>query len=102
MVLDVQQKQSLKDELIACLSGDKEIRRIVVFGSFVNSSTPEDMDVAVFQDSSESYLSLAVKYRAQTRSISRRIPLDIIPLRANVSDDPFLKEVERGETVYEH
>lgn len=101
MVLDVQQKAALKKDLVSCLSGDREIKRIVVFGSFVDSFSPGDMDVAVFQDSSESYLSLAVKYRTQTRSVSRRIPLDIIPLRAGVLDDPFLKEVERGETVYE-
>lgn len=101
MVLDPKQKESLKKELVSCLSGDREIRRIVVFGSFINSSSPEDMDVAVFQDSTESYLSLAVKYRTQARPVSRRIPLDIIPLRFNVMNDPFLKEIERGETVYE-
>jgi hypothetical protein len=27
--------------------------------------------------------------------------MDIIPLRSNVMSDPFLKEIERGETVYE-
>jgi predicted nucleotidyltransferase len=101
MVLDVQQKEYLKKELVSCLAEDQEIRRIVVFGSFVHSPSPEDMDVAIFQNSSESYLSLAVKYRTQTRSVSRRIPLDIVPLREGISDDPFLKEVERGETVYE-
>ena len=101
MVLDVQQKESLKNELVACLSGDQEIRRIVIFGSFLDSASPEDMDVAVFQDSSEAYLPLAVKYRQQTRPVARRIPLDIIPLRNDVQDDPFLKEIERGETVYE-
>jgi len=101
MVLDVQQKESLKKELVSCLSEDREVQRIVIFGSFLNSSSPEDLDVAVFQNSSESYLSLAVKYRMQTRSVSRRIPLDIVPLREGNFDDPFLKEVERGETVYE-
>lgn len=101
MVLDPKQKELLKKELVLCLSGDREIRRIVVFGSFINSSSPEDMDVAVFQDSAESYLSLAVKYRTQARPVSRRIPLDIIPLRFNAVNDPFLKEIERGETVYE-
>jgi uncharacterized protein len=81
MVLDIQQKESLKKEPVSCLAGDQELQRIVVFGSFVGSSSPEDMDVAVFQDSAEPYLSLAVKYRTQTRSVSRRIPLDIVPLR---------------------
>ena len=101
MVLDIQQKESLKEELVACLAGDPEIRRIVIFGSFVTSASPEDMDVAVFQDSAEPYLPLAMKYRAQVDSVSRRIPLDIIPLRVGVTDDPCLKEGERGETVYE-
>lgn len=91
----------MKRDLISCLSGDQEIQRIVIFGSFVDSASPNDMDVAIFQNSSESYLSLAVKYRTQARSVSQKIPLDIIPLRHDVVDDPFLKEVEQGETVYE-
>lgn len=102
MVLDLKQKEMLKNELVSCLSGDREIRRIVIFGSFLESASPEDMDVAIFQDSSEPYLSLAVKYRRQARPVARRIPLDIIPLRDGVKDDPFLREIERGETVYEH
>lgn len=101
MVLNLKQKDLLKKELVSCLSGDQEIRRIVIFGSFVDSASPEDMDVAVFQDSDDSYLALAMKYRTQARSVSRRIPLDIIPLRAGVTADPFLKEIERGETIYE-
>jgi hypothetical protein len=49
------QKDSLKRELVSCLEGEKEIRRIVIFGSFVKSSEPRDIDVAIFQDSSEKY-----------------------------------------------
>ena len=101
MVFEFKQKEQLKKELVSCLAGDPEIRRIVVFGSFLTSSVPSDMDVAVFQNSKESYLPLAMKYRRQTRSVARRIPLDIIPLRHGVSDSPFLKEIESGETVYE-
>jgi predicted nucleotidyltransferase len=101
MVFDLKQKDFLKKELVSCLTEDREIRRIVVFGSFLTSSAPADMDVAVFQDSNESYLTLAMKYRKQTRPVSQRIPLDIIPLRNDVSNDPFLKEIESGETVYE-
>ena len=29
------------------------------------------------------------------------IPLDIIPLRTGVTNDPFLRKIERGETVYD-
>jgi len=101
MVLDVKQKELLKKDLVSCLTADREIQRIVVFGSFVKSASPEDMDIAVFQDSEEPYLALAMKYRRQARPVSRHIPLDIIPLRSDVSDDPFLKEIELGETIYE-
>jgi len=101
MVFDSTQKEMLKRDLVACLSGDAEIERIVVFGSFVSSQNPADMDIAVFQNSNASYIPLAMKYRRQTRSVARRIPLDIIPLKIGVTNSSFLKEVESGETVYE-
>lgn len=101
MVLDIKQKETLKRELVSCLADDREIQRIVVFGSFLTSAVPADMDVAVFQDSDEPYIPLAMKYRRQTRLVARSIPLDIIPIRSGVSGNPFLKEIESGETVYE-
>jgi uncharacterized protein len=101
MVFDSTQKAALKRDLVTCLADDTEIQRIVVFGSFVTSQTPADMDVAVFQNSDAPYVPLAMKYRRQTRSVSRRIPLDIIPIRAGASSGAFLKEIESGETVYE-
>ena len=101
MGFDIKQKETLKRALVSCLAEDLEIRRIVVFGSFLTSTRPADMDVAVFQDSDQPYVVLAMKYRKQTRTVSRRIPLDIIPLRNGVSNDPFLKEIESGETVYD-
>jgi uncharacterized protein len=101
MVFDSTQKEMLKRDLVACLSADSEIERIVVFGSFVTSETPADMDVAVFQSSNASYIPLAMKYRRQTRAVAHRIPLDIIPIRTDASSGAFLKEIESGETVYE-
>jgi hypothetical protein len=101
MVFDLKEKDTLKSELVSCLSKDREILKIVVFGSFLTSTSPSDMDVAIFQDSDESYVALAMKYRKQTRPVSRRIPLDIIPLRTGVASDPFLREIEFGETIYD-
>ena len=100
-MLNSKDKEALKKELVRNLAGDSEVQRIVIFGSFNHSDSPADMDVAVFQDSNEPYLSLALKYRRQSRSVARRIPLDIVPLRAGVQNDPFLSEIEQGETVYE-
>ncbi len=100
-MLTAQQKQLLRQQLVAPLAGEQEVRRIVVFGSFLHSDDPHDLDVAVFQDSNETYLPLALKYRRKTRELARIIPLDIIPLRVGGTDGAFLAEIERSEVIYE-
>ncbi|MCX8044007.1 MAG: nucleotidyltransferase domain-containing protein [Desulfobacterota bacterium] len=72
-----------------------------MFGSFVHSLNPHDIDIAIFQESDEAYLPLALKYRKKTRHIARRIPLDIIPLKKDAVASPFLSEINKGITVYE-
>ena len=100
-MINSKDKEALRRDLVASLHGEKEIRKIVIFGSFLRSEDPHDMDIAVFQDSSEAYLPLALRYRRKTRSISQRIPLDIIPLRVGVRGSSFLAEIEKGEVIYE-
>ena len=95
------EKQNLKRELVSCLKTEKEIRRIIIFGSFLNSSDPHDLDVAVFQDSSEQYLTLAMKYRKRTRDIARIISLDIIPVRSDAPSGFLMDEIQQGEIIYE-
>jgi len=95
------EKQNLKRELVGCLKTEKEVRRIVIFGSFLNSTNPHDLDVAVFQDSNEQYLPLAMKYRKRTRGIARNIPLDIIPIRSDATTGFLIDEIRRGEVIYE-
>jgi len=95
------QKDSLKHQLVSCPGGEKEVRRIVIFGSFLKSSDPYDLDAAVFQDSSEKYLPLAMKYRKKTRAIARIIPLDIIPLKAEAKSGTFMDQIAQGEIIYE-
>lgn len=94
-------KNIIKQEIIRSLSKENEINKIVIFGSFVESDDPNDIDVAVYQDSDGSYLSLAMKYRKLTRRISRQIPIDIIPIKTGVSDNSFLSEIEAGELIFE-
>lgn len=101
MILNELEKRSLKQALVECLQTEQEVRKIVVFGSFLYSDNPQDIDVAVFQDGAEGYLPLALKYRRKARAIARRIPLDILPLKVGAQRDPFLPEVERGEVIYE-
>ena len=100
MKLTPEQKRELQDEIVSCLSAEDEVRRIVIFGSFVHSDDPEDVDVAVFQDSQDGYLPLALKYRRMTRPVARRIPLNIIPLRSGIASHRFANEVEQGITIY--
>jgi predicted nucleotidyltransferase len=95
------EKQNLKRELVGCLKKEKEIRRVVIFGSFLNSSDPHDLDVAIFQDSNEAYLPLAMKYRKRTRRIARIISLDIIPIRHDASSGFMMDEIRQGEVIYE-
>ena len=101
MLLTKQQKEALKQDLISCLQPEKEVCKIVVFGSFLTSDNPHDLDVAVFQDSGEAYLPLALKYRKRTRAIGRRIALDIIPVKAGAHGAALLDEIEQGEVLYE-
>jgi predicted nucleotidyltransferase len=95
------EKQNLKRELAGCLKTEKEVRRIVIFGSFLSSPDPHDIDIAVFQDSDDQYLALAMKYRKRTRDIARIIPLDIIPIRNDASSGFLMDEIQQGEVIYE-
>ena len=101
MAMNELEKQSLKRALVDCLQSEQEVQRIVVFGSFLHSDDPHDLDVAVFQDGVEGYLPLALKYRRKTRALARRIALDILPLKLGAPSDPFLAEVALGEVIYE-
>jgi len=95
------EKRNIKQELVGCLKTEKEIRRIVIFGSFLNSTDPHDIDIAIFQDSREQYLALAMKYRKRTRDIARKMALDIIPIRSDASSGFLLDEIRQGEVIYE-
>lgn len=100
-MITINEKQQLKNQIVSCLSGDKDIRKIVIFGSFVTSDNPSDMDVAVFQKSKEGYLKLSLKYRKLTRPVSNKIPIDIFPIRTDAGEASILSEIDNGEVVYE-
>ena len=101
MLLSKKQKDDLTKELVACLSTDQMVKKIVVFGSFIKSDNPVDLDVAVFQESNDGYLPLAMKYRRAVRTITSKISIDIFPVKQNVADSQFMAEINSGVTVYE-
>lgn len=94
-------KKTIITSLVSLLTNEPEVRRIVIFGSFLTSANPHDMDVAVFQDSNEKYLPLAMKYRKKTRPIAEKIALDIFPLKSDVGESFFMDEISKGRVVYE-
>lgn len=100
MTLSPEQRDELKRQVVACLRNEPEVRRIVLFGSFVASPSPQDVDVAVFQESEQGYLPLALKYRRLLRPVASRISVDVIPLRVHDPVGAFLHEIEQGEVVY--
>jgi predicted nucleotidyltransferase len=100
--LSATDKNNLKKELVSCLRSAPEIRKIVVFGSFLYSDQPNDLDVAILQDSQESYLTLAMKYRKMGRPVARKIAIDFIPLKADGDNSYFLKAINTGEVIYEN
>jgi len=95
-------KEELKRELVSTLEADEKIEKIVIFGSFTRSATPHDMDVAVFCNSEDDYLTLALALRKKLRNLSRSISIDLLPI--TIPYDPasvFLQEINKGEVVYE-
>jgi len=100
MKLSKKQKEEIKTKIKNMLSNEKEIQKIIVFGSFVNSSNLNDIDIAVFQSSSEQYITLSMKYRKLMRELINTIPYDIIPIQLNAAGS-FLNDIEAGEIIYE-
>lgn len=101
MHLTEPEKDAIKKALAISLRDEAEVTKIVVFGSFLTTSDPHDLDVAVFQNSDQTYLPLAMKYRKKTRMISSRISLDILPIKVGVQDSVMLNDIEQGEVIYE-
>ena len=93
-------KKKLTEDIKRSLLPFSEIDKIMLFGSFLTSNTPNDIDIAIFQNSDDNYLTLSMKYRRALREISKKIPLDIIPIKAG-KVGIFLEEVEKGEVIYE-
>jgi predicted nucleotidyltransferase len=94
-------KKNIKRQVLESLASESEIRKIIIFGSFIHSVNPRDIDIAIIQDSNQSYLTLALKYRKLMRDLSKKIPLDVIPIKFEHSTHWFLNEINSGELIYE-
>jgi len=93
-------KTEVKNKIVDLLKGQNEIERIIIFGSFNKSDSPNDIDIAVVQNSSENYLTVALKYRKLIRNISKEIAVDIFPIIKDNSNSFFSREIASGEVIY--
>jgi len=93
-------KLDIKNRIVESLKEQSEIEKIIVFGSFNKSERPNDIDIAVIQNSSENYITLALKYRKLVRNISREIAIDIFPVIEKNSNYFFYNEISTGEVIY--
>jgi predicted nucleotidyltransferase len=82
------------------LSEFMEIHKIIIFGSFIDSDNPNDIDIAIIQNSDSNFLVLSLKYRKVLRDLAKKIPLDIVPLKEN-SKGVFMEEIRKGVMIYE-
>jgi len=99
--MDRLEKERIKNEIVHCLKDESEIRKIIIFGSFFTTESPNDIDIAVQQDSNELYLPLALKYRKKIRRVAKQIPIDIIPLRSGHYPGVMADEISHGVVIYE-
>ena len=72
-------KSNLKKYIVEQLSQQPEVEKIIIFGSFLKSNTPNDIDIAIFQNSCETYLTLALKYRKLLRPLYSISPI-VVPI----------------------
>jgi len=101
MHLSLSQKNSIKNDIITALRDNDEVDKIIIFGSFNTADNPDDIDIALFEDSNDNYLTLAMKYRKQLRHISKILPIDIIPLKKGTLSFSFVDEINNGTVIYE-
>jgi uncharacterized protein len=101
MIISIEKKNGLKKELVEHLQIAPEISKIIIFGSFLVDDAPNDIDIAIVQNSKLPYLTLAMKYRKLTRSVARQLPLDIIPLKTGAINSSILDAIAQGEVIYE-
>jgi len=98
--VDITTKESYINLIKSHLMQFPEVNKIIVFGSFFESKNPNDIDVAIVQESTKNFLTLSLKYRKALRDLSKKISLDIVPLKKDF-DGFFAQEIKKGTVIYE-
>ena len=94
-------KNTITQYLVEAMKDDPEIRQIIVFGSFLRSEHPGDIDVAVRGTFQQGYLETAIRLRKKVRHIAKILPVDIVPIREDAPHNAFMQEITKGQVIYE-
>lgn len=94
-------KNQIKQAVVDAIKDEKDIQKIIVFGSFLSSETPGDIDVAVLGEFPNGYLEAATRLRKKVRHIAKILPVDIVPILEDAPQNEFVQEIQKGEVVYE-
>ena len=95
------QKNRIKQAIVDAIKDEDSIHKIIIFGSFLISDTPGDVDVAVVGVFPYGYLETAIRLRKKVRHIANILPVDIVPVREDVPGNTFVQEIQKGEVIYE-
>ena len=94
-------KPRIKQAIVDAMQGERAIRKIIIFGSFLSSDAPHDLDVAVVGNFPQGYLETALRLRKNVRHIAAILPVDIVPIQENAPSNRFVQIIEQGEVIYE-
>lgn len=94
-------KNQIKQAIVEAIKDEAGIHKIIIFGSFLVSDTPGDIDVAVLGVFPQGYLETAITLRRKVRHIAKILPVDIVPVREDISGNTFVQEIQKGEVIYE-
>jgi uncharacterized protein len=94
-------KYQIKQAIVEAIKGDAAIHKIIIFGSFLKSDTPNDIDVAVVGEFKQGYLDAAIQLRQHVRQIAKILPVDIVPIQENAPPNSFVQDIFDGEVIYE-
>lgn len=99
--MNADEKKTIQDEVISSLSSYPSLQKIIVFGSFFAAFAPNDIDIAVVDNSGKDYMTLSIDYRKMLLSLAGRIPIDLVPLKSLDSKGYMMSEIKKGRVIYE-
>jgi len=94
-------RNQIKQAVVEAMQNEQDIHKIIVFGSFLSSETPGDIDVAVLGKFAQGYLEVATRLRKKVRHIAKILPVDIVPIQEDAPPNRFFQEIQKGEVIYE-